>query len=145
MDGDHGSALEWATAESSNLEGRRLVYRFVNVLRPDFDRRAQPTQIVLIWAYQSETGQPIGTDLQRIYEFEDLLLTLDDGRLSTLALVSTGEGSRDWIFYTRSEDEFLDSLNVALAGQPVFPIDIHAAPDAAWETYQVFVDNLASD
>jgi hypothetical protein len=73
---------------------------------------------------------------------EDILgPTLFEGEFATLALVSTGENLHEWIYYTRSEDEFMDRLNEALAGT-VFPIEIHTAADPTWETYEEFKRNL---
>lgn len=59
-----------------------------------------------------------------------------------LALVSTGEGLREWIFYARSESSFMDKLNQGLRGGPRFPIEIHAAPDPTWTTYQTFKQGI---
>ena len=50
----------------------------------------------------------------------------------------SGENLREWIFYTRSQNEFLKRLNRALAGKPAFPIEIHAAADPLWTTYEKF-------
>ena len=70
---------------------------------------------------------------------EDLLASLvEKPGASVLALVSTGENLREWTFYTNSEDEFFVELNKALAGQPQFPIEIHAAPDPQWSTFERF-------
>ena len=61
---------------------------------------------------------------------------------ATLALVSTGENLREWLYYAKSEDEFLDRLNLALVGLPTFPIDIHTASDPAWLNYERFKSGL---
>lgn len=72
-------------------------------------------------------------------KMEDLMAPLVDGAgLSVLSLVSTGENLREWIFYTKSEQQFFASLNAALASQPRFPIEIHVASDPTWETYRKF-------
>ena len=61
---------------------------------------------------------------------------------ATLALVSTGEDTREWIYYAKSEDGFFARLNQALGGQPAFPIEIHVADDPKWANYQEFMDGL---
>ena len=59
---------------------------------------------------------------------EDLLTAaVEADGFSSLALVSTGEDLREWIYYTKSEDGFLARLNRALGGHPAFPIEIHTA------------------
>jgi hypothetical protein len=76
-------------------------------------------------------------------KLEDLLRpTVDKDRSATLVLVSTGENLREWTYYTKSESAFLSRLNEALKGQPSFPIEIHAAPDPSWSTYEQFRKGL---
>lgn len=70
---------------------------------------------------------------------EDRLGALVDGSGDAiLALVSTGEDVREWIFYARSGEEFIAELNEALKGEPAFPFAIHAAADPNWSTYERF-------
>jgi len=57
---------------------------------------------------------------------------------ATLALVSTGEGLREWTYYARYENEFMSRFNYAFAGMPAFPIEIHPAYDPGWEVYEQF-------
>jgi len=59
-----------------------------------------------------------------------------------LALVSTGENLREWIYYTQSGEEFFNRLNTALAPRPKFPIEIRSAADPAWATYAGFMAAL---
>ena len=63
---------------------------------------------------------------------------LKESGFATLALVSTGEGLREWTYYAKSEDEFMARLNYAFAGIPKFPIDIHTAHDPSWDLWEQF-------
>lgn len=75
--------------------------------------------------------------------FEDVLESaLKDEGFATLALVSTGEQLREWIYYAKSETEFMARLNYALAGMPPFPIEIDTAYDSSWDTYDRFKAGL---
>ena len=72
--------------------------------------------------------------------FEDLLEPMEDmGQFAILALVSTGEGLREWTYYTKSSDEFLDRLNAALLSEPAFPVEIDVASDPTWGMYNEFL------
>ena len=78
-------------------------------------------------------------DLQRMNLLEDTLESvLKDDSFATLALVSTGENFREWIYYAKSESEFEARFDYALDGMPTFPIEIHIASDPTWDTYQRF-------
>lgn len=76
---------------------------------------------------------------QRMNQLEDMLESvLEKDGFATLAMVSTGEGLRDWTYYTKSETEFMARLNYALAGIAAFPIEIHTASDPDWDVYERF-------
>ncbi len=71
--------------------------------------------------------------------FEDALgPVLEQDRFATLALVSTGENLREWIYYAKSQAGFAARYEYALAGMPAFPIEIHVAHDPLWSTYHEF-------
>src|SRR5581483_788218 len=130
----------WATAISTNEHnGRRIIFRYAQQMRASFDRASQPIRFIIVWKYQSENGQPTHEDHQRMNLLEDALESIlkEDG-FATLALVSTGEGLREWTYYAKGDNEFMSRLNYAFAGMPAFPIEIHSAYDPRWEVYERF-------
>lgn len=52
----------------------------------------------------------------------------------------TGDGKRDWIFYTLSTNIFNKKLNAALAELPMLPLDIKCYNDPQWEAYDEIKD-----
>ena len=132
------SVVRWATAISSNgSDGRKIIFRFAQELNPAFKRSSQPDRVILVWKYASDTGQPVRAEHDRMNTLEDLLEPAVND-CATLALVSTGENLREWIYYATSEQEFLDKLNSALAGHEPFPIEIYTANDPEWINYEKF-------
>jgi hypothetical protein len=130
----------WATAVSTNAHNRRkIIFRYAKELSANFDQTRQPTRINIVWKYQSESGQPVSGDHQRMNQLEDLLESVlkEDG-FASLALVSTGEGLREWTYYAKSESEFIAHLNYAVAGLPGLPIEIHVGCDPNWDVYERF-------
>lgn len=130
----------WAAAISANEQnGRRIVFRYAEELNADFDLACQPVRVMIVWKYQSDNGQPTSADHRRMNEFEDMLESvLNEDGFATLSLESTGEDSREWTYYTKSEAEFMARLNYALAGWPTFPIEIHVSDDPNWAVYEQF-------
>lgn len=130
----------WATAISTNANsGRKIIFRYAKQLSARFDRGSQPIRIIIVWKYQSVNGMPNAEDHDRMNLLEDTLQSVLNGdRFATLALVSTGEDLREWTYYSRSEDEFIERLNHAFADMPKFPIEIHTACDPSWEMYEKF-------
>jgi len=79
-------------------------------------------------------------------ELEDALEPrIEDGGFATLAMVSTGEGIREWAYYAQSGDAFVKRLNAALGQLRRFPIEIHVARDAEWSYYTNFVASVLSE
>lgn len=134
------SAQVWATATSTHsTNGRVIIFRYLKELGPGFKKSLQPDRIVLVWRYQSDKGMPVLEERQRMDAMEDALEPfVGKDNLASLALVSTGENLREWTYYARSEDEFMDRLNQALAGKPAFPIEVHTAADPQWDMYETF-------
>jgi hypothetical protein len=137
-------AKTWGTATSKNDDtGRVLVFRYISDFDPGFRRATQPIRTILVWKYKGTNGMPVPRERERMDAMEDLLgpVVEADG-FATLALVSTGEDLREWIYYAKSEEGFLARLNKALGAQAPFPIEIHFAVDPKWSNYQEFVDGL---
>ncbi|WP_121456957.1 DUF695 domain-containing protein [Azonexus fungiphilus] len=132
--------ISWATAVSKQEgTGREIVFRYAKDFREGFQRSAFPDRVILVWKYKSESGMPLPTEREAMDRMEDLLEPLvEKSGTSVLALVSTGENLREWIFYAKTEQEFLAALNKALTGQPRFPIEIHAGRDSQWSSYERF-------
>ena len=132
--------VTWATAVSTNADnGRKIIFRYVEHLRPTFNKTSQPIRAIIVWKYLSEDGQPIAEDYERMMLLEDALESaFETDRFGTLAIVSTGEDLREWTYYVRSEAEFMARLNYALAEKTAFPIEIHTASDPNWDVYEQF-------
>ena len=110
-----GSSVRvWATAISAHAQnGRKIFFRYAKELNLAFDPASQPFRIIIVWKYESETGQPFTDDHQRMNELEDLLeAALNRDRFATLALVSTGEGLREWTYYTQGRIRGASKLRV---------------------------------
>jgi len=138
------SVQTWATAISTNAtNGRKIIFRFAKDFSPSFDIASQPERIILVWKYDSDTGQPVSEEHRRMNLLEDFLEpAIAPESFATLALVSTGENLREWIYYASSSDEFIERLNSAFEGLPPFPIEIHTADDPTWSNYHEFKSQL---
>jgi Family of unknown function (DUF695) len=137
----------WATAISTNANnGRKILWRFPKEFDPSFDRSSWPVRVIIVWKYQSETGQPVTEEHQRMNFLEDALEPLlAQGQFAILGLVSTGENLREWTFYAKTEDGFEARFDCAIAGAADFPIEIHTARDPTWEMYEEFRAGLIED
>lgn len=89
------------------------------------------------WDYNAlPDGMPEEEDAHTMEEMTDALL--DAFKKDTVAVMTgiyTGDGRRDWIFYTKNLKIFSTVFNKALEEIPTVPIVIEASEDADWEEY----------
>jgi hypothetical protein len=72
----------------------------------------------------------------RHYEFEDTLQNaVESAHVGVLAIVITGEGRVEWLYYTPSHEQFMATLNTALNGKPALPLEISLEKDPDWINY----------
>ena len=96
-----------------------------------------PYRLSVSWDYTPlPDGMPDDADARMMEQATDLLLA-ETARDSAVILtgIYTGDGTRDWIFYTRSLLIFQKLLNRALSSLPELPLRIDAAEDPDWEEY----------
>jgi hypothetical protein len=64
-----------------------------------------------------------------------LVEAFDKDPIAVMTGIYTGDGQRDWVFYTLSTNIFGRKLNEALASLPVLPITIYCENDPEWAEY----------
>ena len=62
--------------------------------------------------------------------------TFEKDPIAVLTGIYTGDGERNWVFYSLSTNIFGRKLNEALAHLPLMPITIYAENDAEWNEYE---------
>ena len=129
---------EWWTAptesENGNLimvTGRRDIEKFKN--NPKFNIRIEVT-----WKYNSDkSGMP---DFETSSLMEEVQASIENtfkkDPIAILTGIYTGDGERNWIFYTLSTNIFGKKFNEALQSFELLPITIYAENDPEWNEYQ---------
>jgi hypothetical protein len=129
---------DWWTAptesENGNLimvTGRRDIENFKN--NPKFNIRIEVT-----WKYNSDkSGMP---DFETSSLMEEVQTSIEDtfkkDPIAVLTGIYTGDGERNWIFYTLSTNIFGKKFNEALQSFELLPITIYAEKDPEWNEYQ---------
>lgn len=127
-----------APAESENgklimVTGRRDVAKFRS--NPRFTIRIEVT-----WKYGDEnadaTGMPDKSTSELMEQAQDAIqAVLKKDPVAVLTGVFTGDGRRDWVFYSLSTHIFGKKLNEALAELPMLPITVYCENDPAWLEY----------
>lgn len=130
---------EWLSASAEFDDGSRKIYS-VRLEAPEAaDPEEYNTVVVLEWSFEDEL--PDARLLKEMEAFEELLDPLDDMiEHSFLVHVITGDGVREWCYYTRSHAEFIADLNRLLAGHKHFPIDIEYQEHTDWSYWEEIRD-----
>lgn len=89
------------------------------------------------WKYNAlPDGMPEDEDAKLMEEVTDALTdALKKDKVAVLTGIYTGDGSRDWVFYTKNLKIFSIVFNKALEELPTIPLVIEAEEDSDWEEY----------
>lgn len=121
-------------------EGIAGIARFID--RPPADQRRLKTALEIAWTYADE-GLPSEQENNEMNAFERVIDPLiEDRGNSQLAYVRTGFGRKEWLFYVRDRDAFMQAFNDRLAGRPVYPIHIRESSDAIWNLWREFIEPI---
>ncbi len=127
----------WTLAEG-RVGDLPLLFRLRTFPPADVDRSVFRTLVVIGWSYEpgNAAGMPASSDAQRMDELEGLLdNALEVPHHGFLTVAVTGDGRREWQWYTRDVEAFMTALNQALAPHAVFPIDLSHQDDPGWTAY----------
>lgn len=128
---------DWWTAPTESESGRLIMVtgrRDVDTFRrnPKFNIRVE-----VKWRYESDsTGMPDRVTSTLMEEVQDTLHeAFAKDPVAVLTGIYTGDGERDWVFYTLSTHIFGRKLNEALARFDLLPITLYAENDPDWAEY----------
>lgn len=138
---------EWTTAAAESLNdplktvfvsGRTDVSKFRE--NPKFCIRIEVT---FSYCTTSADGLPDALTSDILQEITDRLAdTFHKDPVAVMTGIFTGDGERNWVFYTLSPRIFQRKFNEALSDLPDYPITITAENDPAWEQYAEMCDTL---
>ncbi|WP_175543838.1 DUF695 domain-containing protein [Atopomonas hussainii] len=133
-----GNIYFTATGEE---DGRPVIYRSMQSVPDGESESDYPNLVNVYWAFDVEpnNGMPDRDSNDKQIAFEDALADLDVSGTSHLMLVVTGNGRKEWIWYVKDVERWLEKLNSLLAGTEVYPIEIETSHDPEWAAYHHFV------
>ncbi len=90
------------------------------------------------WEYAAlPDGMPDSQSAETLEKVTDAFsAALANDKVAVLTGIYTGDGRRDWVFYTKNLKVFNSFFNRALADLPILPFTIEAEEDPDWEEYR---------
>ena len=133
----------WVVGKAKR-NGKPVIYKLISELPAPELREKLPWLTVLAWKYDGSqhNGMPPEAINQRMIKLEDQLETIaGKGQLYIDVYTSTGNDLKEFVFHISDRDLFMRQLNLALKGQPRYPLDITFYQDPNWAD----VANLLQD
>ena len=128
---------DWWTAPAEGDSGRLILVTgrrgMDNVIATGIYRY----RVEVTWRYEGdEKGLPAYADSKIMEEVTDALNdSFKRDPVAILTGIYTGDGERNWVFYTRSLHIFQRKFNEALAPFEQLPLSFYAEEDPEWTEY----------
>jgi hypothetical protein len=124
---------DWTVGEAK-INGLPWIVRIRSQLPARPDREIYENLIIISWQYSAdESGMPERAEHKSMNELEDAIeQQLEPSGLGVQAASTTGNGTKEWRYYTYDTDEFMDKFNQSLVGHQTYPIEIQLFKDPDW-------------
>lgn len=138
-------------AGRAQVNGHELVIR-ARAQRPTAELRAAcPHLLIVTWKFgETSTGMPTAEEDARVLELEASLdagmyagmhagmhagvhAGIDGTEAGVLAAVITGNGGKEWLYYTSDPDRFMEAFNLAVSGREPYPLAFEGLVDTEWK------------
>ena len=95
-------------------------------------------RVEVTWPYEGDSkGLPAFADSKVMEEVTDALnVSFDRDPVAVMTGIYTGDGQRNWVFYTRSLHIFQRKFNEVMAPFPTLPLQFEAEEDPDWQEYR---------
>lgn len=129
---------EWWTAPAEAENGNIIFVTGRKGLQRVMEKGKHIYRVEMVWTYAPDAkGMPSQSVAKLMGEVQDALETFfakDSAVVNTG--IYTGDGERNWVFYTRSLPLFQGKINRALAPFEQLPLTFRAFEDPKWEEYR---------
>lgn len=123
--------------------GRTVIVTGRDNMTKIIDSGKMPYLIRVSWRYEAlPDGMPVERDAELMGRVQDAFeVTFRKDKAAYLVAVFTGEGRRDWLFYTGNLNIFNKVFNRALEDiEETIPFEIDAQSDPEWAEYREMYD-----
>jgi len=132
----------WGTATATRTsDGWVMVYRFADRLSSTFKKSSQPERVSIVWRYAGSKGLPVTSERNAMDALESDVERLVPNR-ATLAVVSTGNNQRSWVYYTESASNFIEAVRSMNSHASHVSLEFETAADPGWAFHDSFVRSM---
>ncbi|RTQ34488.1 DUF695 domain-containing protein [Variovorax gossypii] len=132
----------WSTATATRpSDGWVMVYRFADRLSSDFKKSSQPERVSIVWRYTGSKGLPVTPEREAMDALEDAVERFAPNK-ATLAVVSTGNNQRRWVYYTESASNFIEAVRSVQSRASHVSLEFETTADPGWTFHDSFVRSI---
>jgi hypothetical protein len=128
-------AADWTLAQGK-AGGNTTIIRALARVPLAEQRSARPVLVLVTWEFDgaATAGMPDRATYDRITDFEEVIFdSIAAEDWATEAAAITGNGAKQWRYYTNDGEDFAKRFSEALDGHPRYPVELEAAPDPEWQ------------
>ena len=128
---------DWWTAPAQGDNGNLIIVTGRRGLEHVIATGVYRYRVEVTWPYQGDSkALPQYDDSKLMEEVTDALKEcFDRDPVAVLTGIYTGDGQRNWVFYTRSLHIFQRKFNEVMAPFPTLPLTFEAEEDPDWQEY----------
>lgn len=139
-DEENPPQASWSVA-TAVLGADSLVIRFRANAAEQLGKAKYPNVVAISWEFKSLSPET----QEAMSNLEDALTdAVEKQKNAYLTAIVTGPDSREWQYYSKSNDEFMRILSESLSRFPAFPVSISFFSDPDWEAYSQLVSSELS-
>ncbi len=128
---------DWWTAPAEGENGSLILVTGRRAMDNVIETGVYRYRVEVTWHYDSDgKGLPQFADSKVMEEVTDALNeSLDRDPVAVMTGIYTGDGQRNWVFYTRSLNIFQRKFNEVMSPFPTLPLQFEAEEDPDWQEY----------
>ncbi len=129
---------EWWTSPTDSENGKLIMVTGRRGVEPAIETGKYTDRIDITWKYEADqAGMPDKETSMLMEQVTDALQkTFRKEKSAIMTGIYTGDGERNYVFYSRNNTIFNKLLNQALADFELLPLTIYAEKDPDWEEYR---------
>ena len=121
-------------------DGKPLIVRIMTAVPVGVREADLPNRVIIRWRYEADlNGMPNTDSNGGQIALEDALMPLDVNAIGRQMLVITGNNRKEWHWYVKDFDNWMDKLNRRLATSSAYPIEISHTYDPQWSSYRALL------
>ncbi len=132
----------WWSAPTEAENGRTIIVTGRDYMDDIIAKGKFIYRVTVSWNYDPlPSGMPEDADAEMMEKATDALMAeFKKDKIAYLTGIYTGDGRRDWVFYTQNLNIFGRVFNRALSSLEQMPLLIEAQEDPAWDEYREMRD-----